>query len=63
MIVFNENSNDSHQTIDKIKIGNNLKTIVVTSEDNFETFLETLAQFQKNSHFIICSYENNVKGY
>ena len=63
MIVFNENSNDSHQTIDKIKIGNNLKTIVVTSEDNFETFLETLAQFQENSHFIICSYESHLKGY
>ena len=63
MIVFNENSNDIQQTLDKIKIGNNLKTIVVTSEDNFEVFLETLAHFQENSHFIICSHENNFKGY
>ena len=62
MIVFNENSNDSQQTLDQVKIGNNLKTIVVTSEENFETFLETLSQFQKNSHFITCSYENNIKG-
>ena len=62
MIIFNGNSNDSQQTIDKIKIGNNLKTIVVTSEDNFDVFLKTLAQFQENSHFIVCSYENNIKG-
>ena len=62
MIVFNENSTDIQQTLDQVKIGNNLKTIVVTSEDNFEVFLETLAQFRENSHFIICSYENNVKG-
>ena len=62
MIVFKENSNDIQQTLDQVKLGNNLKTIVVTSEDNFEVFLETLAQFQKNSHFIVCSYENNIKG-
>ena len=58
MIVFNENSNDIQQILDQVKIGNNLKTIVVTSEDNFEVFLETLAQFQKNSHFILGTYEN-----
>ena len=62
MIVFNENSTDIQQTLDQVKIGNNLKTIVVTSEDNFEVFFETLAQFQENSHFIICSFENNIKG-
>ena len=62
MIVFYENSNDIQQTLDQVKIGNNLKTIVVTSEDNFEVFLETLAQFQENSHFIICSYENKIEG-
>ena len=62
MIVFYENFNDIQQTLDQVKIGNNLKTIVVTSEDNFEVFLETLAQFQENSHFIICSYENKIEG-
>ena len=61
IIIFND-KNIHEDTLELIEKGNNLKTIIIAHEDNFESFLEDLSQFQKNSHFILGTYENGKSG-
>ena len=46
IIIFND-KNIHEDTLELIEKGNNLKTIIIAHEDNFESFIEDLSQFQE----------------